>query len=93
MVEGAFDMFFLDNSIPLLGKNISPMLFEKIYNDAQGFVHICLDGDAWDNAQRLFHELNGGRLYGKIKIIRPPKDKDICDLRGEIGDYYVNLTR
>lgn len=93
LVEGAFDMFFLDNSIPLLGKNISPMLFEKIYNEAQGFVHICLDGDAWDNAQRLFHELNGGRLYGKIKIIRPPIDKDICDLRGEIGDYYVNLIR
>lgn len=93
LVEGAFDMFFLDNSIPLLGKNISPMLFEKIYNEAQGFVHICLDGDAWDNAQRLFHELNGGRLYGKIKIIRPPMDKDICDLRGEIEDYYVNLIR
>lgn len=93
LVEGAFDMFFLDNAIPLLGKNISPMLFEKIYNEAQGFVHICLDGDAWDNAQRLFHELNGGRLYGKIKIIRPPKDKDICDLRGEIDDYYVNLIR
>ena len=93
LVEGAFDMFFLDNAIPLLGKNISPMLFEKIYNEAQGFVHICLDGDAWDNAQRLFHELNGGRLYEKIKIIRPPKDKDICDLRGEIDDYYVNLIR
>jgi len=93
LVEGVFDMFFLDNSIPLLGKNISPMLFEKIYNEAQGFVHICLDGDAWDNAQRLFHELNGGRLYGKIKIIRPPNDKDICDLRGEIDDYYVNLIR
>jgi hypothetical protein len=52
-----------------------------------------LDGDAWDDAQKLYHELNGGRLYGKIKIIRPPKDQDVCDLQGKIDDYYINLMR
>ena len=93
LVEGAFDMLFLENSIPLLGKNISPLLFERLYNEANGEIHICLDGDAWDNAQKLFHELNGGRLYGKIKIIRPPKDRDVCDLKGDIKDYYVNLMK
>lgn len=93
LVEGAFDMLFLDNAIPLLGKKISPMLFERIYNEAQGDIHICLDGDAWENAQRLFHELNGGRLYGRIKIIRPPQDQDVCDLKGDIENYYVNLMR
>jgi hypothetical protein len=86
-------MLFLENSIPLLGKNISPLLFERLYNEANGEIHICLDGDAWDNAQKLFHELNGGRLYGKIKIIRPPKDRDVCDLKGDIKDYYVNLMK
>jgi DNA primase len=93
LVEGAFDMLFLENSIPLLGKNISPLLFDRLYNEANGEIHICLDGDAWDNAQKLFHELNGGRLYGKIKIIRPPKDRDVCDLKGDIKDYYVNLMK
>lgn len=93
LVEGAFDMLFLDNAIPLLGKNISPLLFDRLYNEANGYIHICLDGDAWDNAQKLFHELNGGRLYGKIKIIRPPKDRDVCDLKGDIKDYYIDLMK
>ena len=93
LVEGAFDMLFLDNAIPLLGKNISPLLFDRLYNEANGNIHICLDGDAWDNAQKLLHELNGGRLYGKIKIIRPPKDRDVCDLKGDIKDYYIDLMK
>jgi hypothetical protein len=93
LVEGAFDMLFLDNSIPLLGKHVSPMLFERLYNEAQGNIHICLDGDAWDDAQKLFHELNGGVLYGKIKIIKPPKDQDVCDLKGDIENYYVELMK
>jgi hypothetical protein len=69
------------------------MLFERLYNEALGEIHICLDGDAWDDAQKLFHELNGGTLYGRIKIIRPPKDRDVCDLRGEINEYYIDLMR
>jgi hypothetical protein len=69
------------------------MLFERLYNEAKGNIHICLDGDAWDNAQRLFHELNGGVLYGRIKIIRPPKDQDVCDLKGQINEYYIDLMR
>jgi len=93
LVEGAFDMLFLDNSIPLLGKHVSPMLFERLYNEAQGNIHICLDGDAWDDAQKLFHELNGGVLYGRIKIIKPPKDQDVCDLKGDIENYYVELMK
>lgn len=93
LVEGAFDMLFLDNAIPLLGKHISPLLFDRLYNEANGNIHICLDGDAWDNPQKLYHELNGGRLYGKIKIIRPPKDRDVCDLKGEISEYYIDLMK
>ena len=93
LVEGAFDMLFLDNAIPLLGKHVSPMLFDRLYNEAQGNIHICLDGDAWEDAQKLFHELNGGVLYGRIKIIKPPKDQDVCDLKGEIQNYYIDLMR
>lgn len=91
LCEGVFDAFFLPNPIPMLGKMLSNKLFETLYDKAQGEIHICLDGDAWDNAFRLYHNLNGGRLYNRIKIIKLPKDKDVCDLRGDISNYYFEI--
>jgi DNA primase len=91
LVEGAFDGMFLPNPLVMLGKHMSELLFETIYNNAKGDVIICLDGDAWNNAVKLYHELNGGELWGRIKIVRLPKDKDVCDLRGNIDDYYVTI--
>jgi DNA primase len=91
LVEGVFDGFFLPNSIPMLGKHMSEKLFDTIYQRAMGKIIISLDGDAWSNAVKLYHELNGGGLYGKIKILKLPEDKDVCDLRGEINDYYYNI--
>ena len=88
LVEGVFDGFFLPNSIPMLGKHMSELLFDTIYQKAMGNVVIALDGDAWSNAVKLYHELNGGGLYGKIKILKLPMDKDVCDLRGVIDNYY-----
>ena len=40
---------------------------------------------------KLYHELNGGRLYNKVKIVKLPGDKDICDLRGQIDEYYYEI--
>ena len=91
LVEGAFDGFFLENSIVMLGKKMSKLLFENLYNRATGNIIICTDGDAWTDGLRLYHELNGGRLYNKIKIVKLPKDKDICDLRGQIDEYYYEV--
>jgi DNA primase len=91
LVEGAFDGIFLENSIPMLGKHMSELLFESIYNKAKGDIIICLDADAWVNAVKLYHELNGGVLWGRIKIIKLPDDKDVCDLKGEINDYYIEI--
>ena len=91
LVEGAFDGLFLPNPIPMLGKHMSELLFDTIYNNAKGNVIICLDGDAWDNAVRLYHELNGGELYQRIKIVKLPKDRDVCDLKGQIDEYYVEI--
>jgi len=91
LVEGVFDGFFLPNSIPMLGKHMSELLFDTIYQKAMGNVVIALDGDAWSNAVKLYHELNGGGLYGKIKILKLPMDKDVCDLRGVIDNYYFNI--
>lgn len=91
LVEGAFDGFFLDNSIVMLGKVMSKLLFENLYNRANGNIIICTDGDAWTNGLKLYHELNGGRLYNKVKIIKLPKDKDVCDLRGQIQEYFYEI--
>lgn len=91
LVEGAFDGFFLDNSIAMLGKKMSTLLFETLYENALGKIIICLDEDAWIDALNLYHTLNGGRLYNKIKIIKPPKDMDVADLRGQIDEYYFEI--
>jgi DNA primase len=91
LCEGAFDSFFLDNSIVMLGKKMSDLLFSTIYERAMGNIIICLDEDAWTDALKLYHTLNGGRLYNKIKIIKPPKDMDVADLRGNIDEYFVEI--
>jgi DNA primase len=93
LVEGAFDGLFLDNSIPMLGKHMSELLFETVHKKAKGEVIICLDADAWSNAVKLYHDLNGGELWGKVKLIKLPEDKDIADLRGEIKDEYYYTIR
>lgn len=91
LVEGVFDGFFLDNSIPMLGKHMSELLFEKLYDKSNGNIIIALDGDAFDNAIKLYRQLNGGRLYEKIKIVKLPQDKDVCDLGGNIEEYFIKI--
>ena len=93
LVEGAFDGLFVDNSIPMLGKHMSQFLFETIYMNAKSNVIICLDADAWQNAVKLYHELNGGELWGRIKLVKLPDNKDIADLRGEIKDEYYHIIK
>jgi DNA primase len=75
----------------MLGKHLSSVLFESIYFKSKGDIIICLDGDAWENSKKLYKELNGGELYNRVKIVKLPVDKDVCDLRGEINDYYYKM--
>jgi len=91
LCEGAFDSFFLDNSIVMLGKKMSKLLFETLYAKANKNIIICCDGDAFEDGIRVYAELNGGRLYNKIKIVKLPLDKDVCDLRGQIDEYYYEM--
>jgi len=93
LVEGAFDGLFLDNAIPMLGKHMSELLFETIYQKAKGDIIICLDADAWQNSIKLYHELHGGDLWDRIKLIKLPDEKDIADLRGEIKDEYYHIIK
>jgi len=91
LVEGVFDSFFLENPLVMLGKKMSKLLFENLYARANGNIIVCCDGDAWEDGLKIYHELNGGRLYNKIKIVKLPKDKDICDLKGKIEEYYYEI--
>jgi DNA primase len=91
LCEGVFDSFFLPNPIVMLGKKMSKLLFETLYLKAEGNIIICTDGDAFQDGFRLYHELNGGKLYNKIKLIKLPNDKDVCDLRGQIDEYYYEI--
>ena len=91
LCEGAFDAIFLPNSIAMLGKHMSELLLNTLYEKANGDIIICLDSDAWNDGVKLFHNLNGGRLYGKVKIIKLMGDADVADLRGDISDYFYTM--
>jgi DNA primase len=91
LVEGVFDSFFLNNSICLLGKFLTDNLWEKLYSKAKKNIIVCLDGDAYTDAKNLYDKLNGGALYNRVKLVKLPKDKDVCDLKGDIENYYVEF--
>lgn len=87
IVEGAFDSIFLNNAIPMLGKYMSDTLFTKLYDNAKKDIIIILDPDAWNDAEKLFHRLNCGKLMGRVWIVKLEGDKDIADLKGDISNY------
>ena len=91
LVEGVFDMFFVDNAIPVLGKNVSDKLWNKLYDNAKKNIIICLDGDAWKDAEKLYRKLDGGRLTGRIRLIKLPQDKDVGELGGIKGLKEITL--
>lgn len=94
LVEGVFDAFFVKNSIPLLGKFLSDLLWETLYEKAEGRIIVCLDPDAWEDSKRIYHKLNGGKLYGRIDIIKLPGNNDLGDLKGIIPENsYIKLER
>jgi DNA primase len=83
IVEGAFDSIFLPNAIPMLGKYMSDYLFNKLYDNAKK-ITIILDPDAWNDAERLYHKINCGKLMGKVWIAKLEGESDIADLQGNL---------
>jgi len=88
IVEGAFDSIFLSNSIPMLGKHMGDFLFNYLYDHAKELI-IVLDGDAYENAIKLYHRLNCGKLFNKVWIVQLDVDKDIADLCGNLTNYEI----
>lgn len=85
LVEGAFDHIVVPNSIPLLGKTLSPYLTFMLYNYAKSDIVIFIDGEAYNDALDIYRELNIGKLHGRIKIIKVAEDYDSSRINEEYG--------
>lgn len=83
--EGAFDGIVTPNPIVLLGKVLSDKLKYLIYTKAKGLIVILLDEDAYEDAVRLYKELNFGDLQGRIRIIIPPYKHDPSSIFEKLG--------
>jgi len=77
LVEGCFDHIPVGNSIPLLGKKLYNLIYDMIYKRANNYVIIILDPDAWEDAKKIYHKLNSGRLFKKVLINKLPDGYDL----------------
>ena len=89
IVEGAFDSIFVPNSIPMLGKFMSDNLFKTIYTSAKKDIVIVLDPDAWNDATKLYHKMNCGKLMGRVFVVKLEGNEDIADLKGDLSNYEI----
>lgn len=88
LVEGVTDHIVVPNSIPLLGKFISDLLFQKLYDNANANIVVLLDADAYEDAELLHKKLNVGHLKDRILLCPVPEGHDpskIHEKRGRKG--------
>jgi hypothetical protein len=69
----------------MLGKDLHPKLFDSLMKKANSWVVVLLDDDAWDRAKQIYSQLNVGRLYNKVKIIKMKDGYDISQVNEEFG--------
>ncbi len=81
LVEGVFDMFPIYNAIPLLGKNISHLLLNKLMKH-QTKVILCLDEDAIEDTEKMYNLLSsvGLEVY-------------FVDIPDDIASYYKKFGK
>lgn len=77
IVEGPFDHIVVPNSIPLLGKKMSDLLFKTLYENVENKIILILDPDAWERTVQLYNKLDGGKLMGKVYATKMPEDIDL----------------
>lgn len=85
VVEGPFDHIVVYNSIPMLGKDLHHKLYDLLMKNANSWVVILLDDDAWDRAKQIYAQLNVGKLHGRVKIIKMKDGYDISEVNEEFG--------
>ena len=87
LVEGVFDMLsFPVNTIPMLGKTISPKLFLRL-KELKPKVVVLLDPDAYKNSIELYYQLYSIYVDCEdcVKIVKLPNNDDIDELRRNKG--------
>jgi len=57
LVEGVFDSLRIPNSIPLLGKGVSPLLLKRLLENNCKVI-LCLDSDAFADSLIYYNQLN-----------------------------------
>lgn len=85
LVEGPFDHIVVYNSIPMLGKKLSNKLKQRLFHDSTANIIILLDDDAWENTKKLYFDLNVGKLYGRIRVIKMEEGYDIAKIHEKRG--------
>jgi DNA primase len=94
LVEGVTDHIVVPNSIPMLGKYISPLLLEMIYDKSTANIVILLDDDALKDAIHLYKQINFGDLHDRVRICIPPEGYDPSKIFEKYGPKgIVNLLR
>jgi DNA primase len=88
LVEGVTDHIVTPNSIPLLGKDISNLLFNKLQENANANIIIFLDSDATKNAIKLYDILNINKLIGRVRIIFTNNNSDMNLDPSKINEFW-----
>jgi DNA primase len=68
VVEGPFDHIVTPNSLPMLGKDLYPLMHSTIYDKAKSNVVVMTDPDAIDRGIEIYRQLDGGKLLGRVFI-------------------------
>ncbi len=87
LCEGTFEMLsFPVNTIPMLGKTISPLLLLKL-KELKPKVVVLLDPDAYKNSIELYYQLYHAYVgfEDRVKIIKLPNNDDLDELRRNKG--------
>ena len=92
LVEGVFDSFKMNNSIPILGSTFgddSVLLRKIVRNNSK--VYIALDSDAYDKSLQIYKMLS---KYGiKTKILVLDGKQDLGDMsKNKVSELYNSAT-
>jgi hypothetical protein len=80
-----------DNNLVLTDDNYLDVIQNE--TNETNKTNIIINNENWFQTDKftIFLKVYFSIPYNKIKIIKLPKDKDICDLRGEIDEYYYEI--
>jgi len=89
LVEGPIDHVVTPNSIPLLGKYMSDILFETLIERAKAPIVIVLDADAQRDAQNLYKKLLYSPIGHLVRLVVLPDDYDIAKIHEKLDKWGV----